>query len=79
VALDPELIGSRVVIRRVLRGETGPSGGPAMTDVLGDLTRWSPAELTVRRDDGSELIIDQADVVAAKQVPARPTARRRRS
>ena len=33
--LGPHVVGTRVVIRRLVRGETGPSGGPAMTDVLG--------------------------------------------
>jgi hypothetical protein len=77
VALHSDLIGRRVVVRRLLRGESGPSGRPAMTDVLGDLTGWSPDKLTVRRDDGSELTIDQADIVAAKAVPPRPERRDR--
>jgi hypothetical protein len=77
VALHSDLIGRRVVVRRVLRGETGPSGGPAMTDILGELTGWSPDELTVRRDDGSDVTVAQADVVAAKPIPARPEPRHR--
>jgi hypothetical protein len=48
-----------------------------MTDILGDLCAWSPAEVTVRRDDGSEVTIPQDDIVAAKEVPPRPAARRR--
>lgn len=38
--LGPECLGSRVVIRRLVPGETGPTGGPAMTDVIGILASW---------------------------------------
>ena len=38
--LGPHVVGHRVVVRRVVRGETGPSGGPALTDVLGTCTAW---------------------------------------
>ena len=38
--LGPHCVGSRVVVRRVLRGQTGPSGGPAMTDLLGVMESW---------------------------------------
>ncbi len=39
--LGPHVVGQRVVVRRVLPGETGPSGGPALTDVLGVCESWS--------------------------------------
>jgi hypothetical protein len=77
VALDPGLIGHRVVVRRVLRGEIGPTGGPAMTDTLGELTAWSTDEVTVRRDDRTYITIAQADIVAAKRIPPRPVRRPR--
>ena len=35
--IDDSQIGHRVVIRSLVRGETGPSGGPLMTDVIGFL------------------------------------------
>ena len=40
-ALGPQCVGLRVVVRRRLPGETGPSGGPRMTDVLGVMESWS--------------------------------------
>ena len=43
--LGPHVVGQRVVVRRVVRGETGPSGGPAMTDVLGICTSWAGRRL----------------------------------
>lgn len=76
MALRPELVGTRVVVRRVLPGERGPSGGPAMTDVLGVLAAWSEQALVVRREDGTEVEVPQAEVVAAKPVPPRPPRRR---
>ncbi len=46
--LGPHVVGQRVVVRRLLRGETGPSGGPAMTDVLGVCTSWGDGGLRRR-------------------------------
>ena len=68
-------VGHRVVVRRVLAGETGPSGGPALTDVIGVLESWGE-ELAVRRRDGTLVVIRRADVVAGKRVPPPPPRRR---
>ncbi|MDX6326373.1 MAG: N-acetylglutamate synthase, partial [Nocardioidaceae bacterium] len=38
--LGPWCVGTRVVVRRRLSGRTGPSGGPALTDLLGILDHW---------------------------------------
>jgi ribosomal protein S18 acetylase RimI-like enzyme len=76
MSLHPDDVGTRVVVRRVLPGETGPTGGPAATDTLGELTSWSPESVTVRREDGTEVVIDQADIVAAKTVPPRAARRK---
>jgi ribosomal protein S18 acetylase RimI-like enzyme len=67
----------RVVVRRVLRGETGPSGGPAMTDLLGVMESWDGQSTTVRTEDGTLTEIAIADIVSGKQVPARASARMR--
>lgn len=75
--LGPHAVGQRVVVRRVLPGETGPSGGPAMTDVLGVLESWTPPVLTVRPADGDVVEIPVADVVSGKPVPPRPSVRHR--
>lgn len=75
--LGPHCLGVRVVVRHVVPGETGPSGGPALTDVLGVLVDWGRSTLTVRREDGSDTVVDRATVVAGKPVPPRPPVRLR--
>jgi ribosomal protein S18 acetylase RimI-like enzyme len=73
--LGPHVVGRRVVVRRVLRGETGPSGGPALTDVLGVCTAWSDGTCVVQPDDGPPVRIAIADIVSGKPVPPRPSTR----
>ena len=72
--LGPHVVGVRVVIRRILPGETGPTGGPAFTDVLGVCERWDSGpdgDAVVRRADGTVLTIPQALIVSGKPVPPR--------
>lgn len=76
-ALGPACLGLRVVVRRVLPGETGPSGGPAMTDVLGVLESWEDDALTVRREDGSVVRVERSTLVSGKAVPPRASVRHR--
>src|SRR6188474_1447704 len=76
-ALGPHVVGLRVVVRRVLPGETGPSGGPAMTDVLGTCEAGGGGIVTVRREDGSVVQIATAHIVSGKPVPPRPSLHRR--
>ncbi len=76
-SLGPSCLGLRVVVRRVLPGERGATGGPAMTDLLGVLEEWGESTLTVRREDGTRVVVDRADVVAGKAVPPRPPVRLR--
>ncbi len=77
MSLSRDHLGRRVIVRRVLRGETGPSGGPAMTDVLGVLSVWTGSSLVVEREDGEQVEIALSDVVAGKPVPPRrPSSRR---
>jgi N-acetylglutamate synthase len=76
-ALGPHVVGMRVVVRRVLPGKTGPSGGPAMTDVLGVCEAWGDGVATLRRDDGTVVEIATRDIVSGKPVPQRPSARMR--
>ncbi len=75
--LGPHVIGQRVVIRRLLPGETGPTGGPAMTDVLGICVAWADGQATVRREDGSLVEMATADIISGKPVPPRPSLRHR--
>ena len=74
--LGPHVVGLRVVVRRLVRGETGPSGGPAMTDVLGVCTAWGDG-LCVVAADGGPVSIPIPDIVSGKPVPPRPSARHR--
>ncbi|HET6563632.1 MAG TPA: GNAT family N-acetyltransferase [Marmoricola sp.] len=76
-SLGPSCVGLRVVVRRLLPGETGPTGGPAMTDVLGMLEEWGGSTLTVRTEDGTRVVVERAHVVAGKPVPPRPPVRLR--
>lgn len=65
------------MVRRVLRGETGPTGAPAMTDLLGTLESWAPPVISVRPESGAPVSIALADVVSGKPVPPRPPVRLR--
>jgi GNAT superfamily N-acetyltransferase len=75
--LGPHVVGQRVVVRRVVHGETGPTGGPAMTDVLGVCESWADGVAIVRREDGSTVEIRTSDIVSGKPVPPRPSVRLR--
>jgi ribosomal protein S18 acetylase RimI-like enzyme len=75
--LGPHVVGQRVVVRRLLPGETGPSGGPAMTDVLGTLLSWGEQTCVVAPESGPAVSIALADIVTGKPVPARASVRQR--
>jgi N-acetylglutamate synthase len=62
-----------VVVRRVLPGLTGPSGGPAMTDLLGVCESWTTTTASIRAEDGTLVEIPIADIVSGKPVPPRPS------
>lgn len=72
--LGPHVIGQRVVVRRIL-DETGPTGGPAFTDVLGLCTGWDPC--VVRTASGEVVTIPLTQIVSGKPVPPRPSVRLR--
>jgi ribosomal protein S18 acetylase RimI-like enzyme len=74
--LGPHVVGTRVVVRHLVRGERGPSGGPALTDVLGVCTAWGE-DVVLRREDGREVVVPRRDIVAGKPVPPRPSVRQR--
>lgn len=65
------------MVRRILPGETGPSGRPVFTDVIGVMESWSAGITTVRSSSGSVTSITVADIVAGKPVPPRPPVRHR--
>jgi len=70
-------VGQRVVIRRLVRGETGPTGGPAFTDLLGICTAWNDVFMTLVSDsshaEGMSIRVALADIVSGKPVPPRPS------
>lgn len=75
--LGPHVVGQRVVVRHVVPGETGPSGGPALTDVLGTCTAWGEGVVRLTRHDGSSVEVAVADIVSGKPVPPRASVRHR--
>jgi len=75
--LGPHVVGQRVVVRRRLPGETGPSGGPAMTDVLGTLVSWGASTCVVAPESGAPVTIELAEIVTGKPVPPRRSVRLR--
>jgi GNAT superfamily N-acetyltransferase len=75
--LGPHCVGQRVVVRRVLPGETSPSGGPAMTDLLGVMESWGGGRTVVRAEDGTATEIVLSEIVSGKPVPPRPSPRLR--
>jgi GNAT superfamily N-acetyltransferase len=77
MALSAEHVGSRVVIRVTVAGETGPSGGPALRDILGILTEWGPSHVSVRRRDGVVETVRRGDIVTGKPIPPRASIRQR--
>ena len=71
MTIDPDAQGSRVVVRLRVGG-SGPSGGPAMTDVVGRLVEVTHTDATIERRDGSLARVPLDDVVTWKVVPDRP-------
>jgi len=64
----------------VVAGETGPSGGPALTDVLGTCTAWGDGICVVEPDgEGPRepVTIRLSDIVSGKPVPPRSSPRLR--
>ena len=75
--LGPHVVGQRVVVRRVLPGELGPTGGPAMTDLLGVCVAWSETDCVIQPESGPEVTIPLSLIVSGKPVPPRPSVRQR--
>lgn len=70
-------MGQRVIVRSLVPGERGPSGGPAMTDVVGVLEAVGDQEVVVRRSDGTTSRVRRSDIVVVKRVPPAPRRRQR--
>ena len=52
---------------------SGPTGGPAFTDLLGICTAWGDGAMTIAPADRAPLEIPLADIVSGKPVPPRPS------
>ena len=76
MTLDAASLGQRIVVRYAVGG-TGPSGGPAMSDVIGRVQAVDDEAVTVERRDGRTQVVALADVVTWKPVPDRPLRRRK--
>lgn len=74
-----ELVGRRVVVRHTLPGQTGPSGGPAMSDVIGWVRGLDAQVVRIEKRDGTFANVPVQDIVTAKAVPEGPARRRTRS
>ena len=58
-------------------GETGPTGGPAFTDILGVCTSWADGIAVIERESGEQVSVPVAEIVSGKPVPQRPNVRLR--
>lgn len=65
------------MIRRLVPGQTGPTGGPAFTDLLGTCTAWGDGVAVVQPETGPAVTIPLELVVSGKPVPPRPSVRHR--
>jgi ribosomal protein S18 acetylase RimI-like enzyme len=72
VPIDAGDVGQRVVIRSFVPDQLGPTGGPAMTDVVGLLQAYDGVAAVVRRRDGTSTRVPVTQIVAAKTVPPAP-------
>jgi ribosomal protein S18 acetylase RimI-like enzyme len=75
--LGAHVVGQRVVVRRLVPGSTGPTGGPAFTDVLGDCIAWDPCVVVTATGERVEIPLEL--IVSGKPVPPRPSVRMRAS
>lgn len=75
--LGDHVVGQRVVVRRLVPGETGPTGGPAFTDVLGDCIAWDPCVVVTAAGERVEIPVEL--IVSGKPVPPRASVRMRAS
>lgn len=76
MTIDGSHVGQRLVVRHVVAGQ-GPSGGQAMTDVVGRVLALDETTVTLERRDGTMVTVALADIVASKVVPQTPVRSRR--
>ncbi len=72
MTIDARHVGQRVVVRYRLVGQTGPSGGPALSDVVGVLRSYDGVTAEVTRRDGTTVSVEVPDIMTAKTIPEEP-------
>jgi hypothetical protein len=65
ITVTPADVGSRVSLRRALPDGVG--------DVVGELLSWASGELSVRRRNGSVVVVPESTLLAARVVPPAPS------
>ncbi|TQL69732.1 acetyltransferase (GNAT) family protein [Nocardioides albertanoniae] len=75
--LGPHVVGKRIVVRRLVTGESGPTGGPAFTDILGTCLAWADGTAVIERESGERVSVPVSEIVSGKPVPPRPNVRLR--
>jgi ribosomal protein S18 acetylase RimI-like enzyme len=75
--LGPDVVGQRIVVRRLVPGRLGPTGGPAFTDLLGVCRSWGETAIVVEPESGEPVTIPLDLIVSGKPVPPRPSVRQR--
>lgn len=74
-SFDAVRIGARVVVRwRLERSHEVDAQGPSMTDSVGKLVARTQGDVTVATRQG-DVVIPRARIVAAKEIPPRPSRR----
>jgi ribosomal protein S18 acetylase RimI-like enzyme len=74
-SFDAVRIGARVVVRwRLQASHQAGSGGPSMTDSVGELVSRTPQDVTVATRHG-DVVIARSRIVAAKEIPPKPSRR----
>ena len=74
VTITPDDVGSRVTVRARHHGP-----GAAAVDVVGRLDAWEAGRLTITRRDGQQRVVAEADLLAARKIPAMSPRRGRRA
>ena len=63
-------VGEKVTVRYKIGGQ-GPSGGPAMSDVVGELVEITDSTLRVLHRSGDIRDIDRSHIVTVHVIPRR--------
>lgn len=73
ITITPDDVGRRVTIRARHHGPQARA-----VDVVGVLDAWEDGQLTVTRRDGRQRVVAEADLLAARAIPAISPRRERK-